>query len=214
MPHKLLNLTLLTVAIVGVVFAYRVAKRHRELSAEHQRLEAMVGSLPIGDPSKIHVRAIDTGEELHFAWRVYVPGGIRVKWQHGTGSGTSMNSQARHIITRVCIREQDDGTLYVFLKRGGGSSCFQVGDRALADVLRDRWGEIQVEQLASDDIRAVDRDEVATLLRLTLPDDMKQEAEEKVRPSIMRDFKTALLDIRFGTDQAFQRAAAREELGQ
>ncbi len=211
MLTRLLNLFLLIAAVIGVVLAYGVAKKHRELSTEHRRLEAKVGSLPIGDPSKIHIRALETGEDLHFAWRVYVPAGERIKWAYdgGGGSGSSWSSNAGQYIARVRFRENEDGSIHAFAKLSGGSSRFQLGGQALADLLRDRWDEIQVEQLASDDVVAIDASEVATLLRLTLPDDLKQEGEQKVRKAVMRRFQAGLFGVRFGSDKAFQQAAAK-----
>lgn len=212
MLQKFLNVTLLIATIVGAVLAYRAVKKHRELSAEHQRLEAKVGSLPIGDPSKVHVRAIPTGEKLHFAWRVYVPAGFQMKLKYGSGSGTTMYSSAHQFIIRARFQEYKDGTFQVFIKRGGGASLSQLGDQDLANLLHERWDEVQVEQLGVKDVTVIEADEIAHLLRLTLPDDLQQQAEETVRPSVMRQFKTGLLDIRFGTDAAFQKAEAREAL--
>lgn len=209
MFHRLLNVSLLIAAVIGAVLAYRVTMKHQELLAEHQRLEAKVGSLPIEDPTKIHLRALDTHDELHFAWRVYVPAGLGIRWENGGGSGTSWNSSACHFIARVRLRQSEDGCLQVFTKQGGSSSRFQVGSRELADLLREHWSEIQVEQLGTNGTTVVENDEVATLVRLALPDDLKQEAEQKIGQAIMRYFQKGLLEIRFGSDRAFQQAAAR-----
>jgi hypothetical protein len=210
MLTKPLNTFLLIAAVIGAVLAYRVARQHQELSSEHRRLEALVGSLPIEDPTKIHVRAINTGEELHFAWRIYAPAGARVKWQYDSGSGTSMNSEPSQAIARVRLRQQEDGSVHVFIKRGGGASRMQLGDQEFGRVLREHWSEIEVEQLAVDEVVALEVDEVVTLLRLTLPEAVMQEAEQRVRPEVVRRFRSSLLSIRFGTDGAFQHEAAKE----
>ncbi len=208
---RLLNLSLLIAAVIGGVLAYRVAVKHRGLSAEHRRLEAKVGSLPIEDPTRIHIRALDTDEECSFAWRVYVPAGLGIMWQHGGGSATSWDIAARHFIAQLRIRQSENGCLEVFTSQAGGSGKFQLGNQALADLLRDRWSDISVEQLGTEGVVVLEPDTVATLLRLTLPDDLKQQAKRRVGEAVMRQFQAGLLDIRFGSDQAFQRAAEREE---
>lgn len=76
MPLKLLNLSLLIAAIVGGVFTYQAGQKHRRLVSEFERLKNKVGDLTVDDPSKVHVRVLDTGEDLHFAWRVYFPAGF------------------------------------------------------------------------------------------------------------------------------------------
>ncbi len=212
MLTKSLNAFLLIATIIGAVMAYRVAEKHRELSAEHGRLEAKVGRLPVGDPGKIHLRAVDTGEELHFAWRIYSPGGAQVKWKYDSGSGSHMRSAPHHAIARVRLRRMEDGTVYFYTKRGGGASCGQLGDREFGRLLQEHWNEIEVEQLALDDVVVLEADEVVTLLRLTLPEHVIQEAEQKVRPAVMRRFRSSLFRIRLGTAAAFQWEEAREAL--
>ena len=216
MPIRLLNVVLLIAAVIGGVLAYRAARERQQLLAERRRLENKVGSMPIGDPSKVHVRALETGEELHFAWRVYLPPGFSYTWRCGgdTGVSRSRSQIAREFIARVRLREDERGRLFVFSKHASGSSRLGLGDEQLADLLRDRWDEVRVEQLAADDVVVVDADEVATLLRLTLSDDLKREIEQKLDKHFAKRFQTALFDVRFGSDQAFQQAAAGSGSGQ
>jgi hypothetical protein len=205
MLTRLLNVVLLIAALIGGVLAYRAAAHRQRLLTEKSRLEKLVGSLPVGDLSKTHVRAMETGDELHFAWRVYLPAGFNARWEYSGGS--SWSSGPREFIARVRLREDERGRLFVFIKGGGGSSRLALGDEQLADLLRDRWDEVRVEQLAADDVVTVEADEVATLLRLTLSDDLKREVEQKLNKYFAERFQTALVDVRFGSDQAFQKAA-------
>lgn len=212
---RLLNAVLLIAAVIGALLVYRASTTRQHLLTEKRRLEKMVGSLSVGDRSKLHVRAMETGDALHFAWRVYLPASFKVKWKYGSsGSSSSSSSIPREFITRVRLRESERGSLHVFIKQAGGSSRFEIGDEQLADLLRGRWDEVRVEQLASDVVAVVDADEVATLLRLTLSDDLKREADEKLDKHFAKRFETALLDVRFGSDQAFQKAAAGKVGGQ
>jgi hypothetical protein len=209
MPIRLLNAILLIATLIGGVLAYRAGTKRQQLLTERTRLEKKVGSMPIDDQSKVHVRALETGDELHFAWRVYLPAGFNIRWRYSDqGSSWSTSQSAREFIARVRLREDKRGIVYVFIKQCGGSSRSALGDGQVADLLRDRWDEVRVEQLAAEDVVVVDADEVATLLRLTLSDDLKREAEQKLNKYFAKRFETALLDVRFGSDQAFQQAAA------
>ncbi len=210
MPLKLLNASLLIAAIVGGIFTYQAGQKHRRLLAEYYRLVNEVGDLEIGDPSKIHVRAIDTGEDLHFAWRVYLPAGFKANWKHNSGgTGSSWNSSPREFIARVRLLEDDGGRLRMFSKEDGGSGMFGFGNRELADLLRGRWDEIEVEQLGSDGIVVIKPDEVAVMLRLRLSDDLKHEAEEKLPKYMFKRFETEFFALRLGSDEAFEQAKAK-----
>ncbi|MEA1952142.1 MAG: hypothetical protein U9N87_12210, partial [Planctomycetota bacterium] len=158
MPLKILNALLLIAAIFGGVCTFQKSRQHRDLLTEINGLESKVGELAIVDPSKVHVRAIDTGEDLHFAWRIYLPAGFRATWQHRNG-GNSMTTRSDpcEFIARLRVYEGDqdglashrNGRLHVYYKGSGGSSRATLGDRKLADMLRGRLSEIKVEQLGS-----------------------------------------------------------------
>ena len=212
---RLLNAVLLIAAVIGGVLAYRAAMERQRLLAERGRLEKKVGSLPIGDPSKAHVRALETGEPLHFAWRVYLPAASNLRWKCSSGgSSCSSSSGASDFIARVRVRENEQGRLDVFTKQGGGSARLGLGDEQLADLLRDRWNEIRVEQLGANGVAVIDANEVSTLLRLTLSDDLKREAAEKLEERVVKRFQTALFDVRFGPDRAFRQTGGGTVGGQ
>jgi len=208
MSIRLLNAVLLIATLIGGVLAHQAGKRHQRLLAERERLEEQVGCLRIEDPSRMYVRALETGEELHFAWRVYFPAGLNLRTKNSNGGGTwsSKRPDAIEFIARVRFRENDDGRLNVFTKQANGSGRLALGDRRLADLLRGRWDEIQVEQLGSDGSVAIATDEVATLLRLTFSEDLKREAGQKLSKSLATRFQRVLFDMRLGSDKAFQQA--------
>jgi hypothetical protein len=89
MSIKAINTTLLVITVIGTVFAYRAGNKHRQLLAEQAQLEAEFGQMPIADPSKVYVLALETGEELHFAWRVHFPAKFYPRWQTKSGRGSS-----------------------------------------------------------------------------------------------------------------------------
>lgn len=130
MLTKLLNAVLLIAAVIGGVLAHRAGMQHQQLLTEFRRLEKKVGHLPIEDPTKVYVRALKTDEELHFAWRVYLPAGFNVRWQNsGGGSSWSSNSNAGEFIARVRFRQNDRGVLSVFTKQRSGSGMMGLGNR-------------------------------------------------------------------------------------
>ncbi len=208
MPIRLLNAVLLIATLIGGVLAHQACRRHQRLLAEREQLEEQVGCLRIEDPSKMYVRALETGEELHFAWRVYFPAGFSLRTENSNGGSTwsSKRPDATEFIARVRLRERYDGRLNVFTKQANGSGRLALGDPRLAELLRDRWDEVQAEQLGSDGSVAIDTDEVATLLRLTLSEDLKREAREKLSKSLATRFQRVLFDMRLGSDKAFQQA--------
>ena len=211
---RLLNGVPLIAAVIGGVLAYRAGTERQHLLAERTRLVKKVGSMAIGDRSKLHVRAIETGDELHFAWRVYVPAGFKVRWEYSNGGySVSHSSIASEFVARVRLREEERRRLYVFSNQASGSRL-ALGDEQLADSLRDRWDEVRVEQLGSDDVTVIEADEVVTLLRLTLSDDLKREADQKLEKDFAQRFQTALFDVRFGPDQAFKQTGAANVRGQ
>jgi hypothetical protein len=215
---RLLNTVILIAAVIGGVLAYRAAKERQQLLAERRRLEKKVGSLPVDDPAKVHVRALETGEELHFAWRVYLPAAPNLRWKCSSGGSSCYScyssSGATDFIARVRVRENEQGRFDVFTKQPSGSGRMGLGDEQLADLLRDRWKEVRVEQLGVDGVAVIDANEVSTLLRLTLSDDLKREADQKLKKHFAKRFQTALFDVRFGSDQAFKQAGAGTVGGQ
>ena len=83
------DLILLLVALSGGLLALQNGRQLRQLRAEYERLSTITGDLPISDASKVHVRALETGERLHFAWRVYLPANYRAVVSNASGSSSS-----------------------------------------------------------------------------------------------------------------------------
>ena len=209
MVIRWLNAALAIAVVIGGVMAHQAGKEHQRLRTEYERLAKKVGDLPIEDPSKVYVLALETDEKLHFAWRIYLPPNVKLRWQTSDG-GRSWSSyrDAREFIARVRFREDENGQLIVFTKRANGSGMFRFENRQVADLLRGRWDEIQVEQLGAGEIVTVEPDEIATLLRLTLSDELKQQANEKLDNNFKKRIQTDLFSIRFGSDDAFQQDTA------
>ena len=213
MQIKLLDGTLLVLAVCGVLLTlYATAQRHWLLD-QRDRLEGEIGSLAIQDRSKVHVQAIETGERMQFAWRVYVPAGFHFRWQDNHGSGESgLVPRAGGVIARVWVCPSNErGKLRAYTKWGISHLDSGFGNRQLVDLLHDRWDEVQVEQLGSENAVIINDNEVATLLRLKLPDDLKREAEQVLDRHDRPRLRTGLFEISFGSEEAFQQAAKAKQ---
>jgi hypothetical protein len=177
------DVVLLAVTIVGGYFAWQTGRERSRLAEKYDRLVQVTGDLPVADASKVYVRALDTGEPMHFAWRVYVPPNYQQIWKsnHG-GSSTSSSSSSSEFITRVRFREGDQGRLDVYTHFSGGSSRSTLADGPFAGLLRDHWGEVRVEQLGAAGLAVLGPDQSAVILRLTLPDDLRDRAPQRFIP--------------------------------
>lgn len=198
--HRALDLILLLVALVGGFLALQNGRQLRQVRAEYERLSKITGDLPISDASKVHVRALETGERLHFAWRVYLPLNYRAILRHNSGSSSSWRSDPYQFIARVRFREDEQGRLQAYTCFSGSSSCMGLGDSMLAKVLHDNWDKIRVEQLGAPGLALIAPDQSAVLLRLTLPDELQQVAREKLPPWMQNHFVPTLFELHLGPE--------------
>jgi hypothetical protein len=188
--HRLLDWLLILALLVGGILAGKTGWERSRLEARHARLARMTGDLPVTDPSKLYFQAIDTGEPLHFAWRVHLPPKynqvLSCRAGGSSSSSTSSSSGSTELIARVRLREDEQGLLQVYDHFGGGSSRMGIGDKALAELLRGRWDRVRVEQIGAPELAVVGPDQTVVLLRLTLPDDLEAEARKKLDRSMQQ----------------------------
>ncbi len=196
---KALDFILLLAVLIGAILAWQTGRERSRLTERHRRLAQVTGDLPIPDPSKVYVLAVDTGEPLHYAWRVYLPPNYRRILTDGSGSrSTGWSSGADEFIARVRIREDDRGQLELYYHFSGGSSRMGFGNKSLADFLRGRWDEVHVEQLGAGEVAVIDPGRSAVLLRLTLPESMRDEARRKLAPYTAERQIPVLLNLQLG----------------
>ena len=99
------NRILTASVLLGGLLAWQSGQERTRLQAEYRRLTAITGELAIDDPAKLSIRAIDTGEPLRFAWRVYVPPNYLQVVKRSTGSSSrSSSSSPQQLIARVRFR--------------------------------------------------------------------------------------------------------------
>jgi hypothetical protein len=181
--RKAVDVLLLLLAICGGVAAWRTGLERRQLAATYDRLARVTGDLAITDPSKAHLLALETGEPLHFAWRVYLPPNYNVRLRSGLGGqSSSWSSGSIEFIARVRIRQTDRGPLEIYTRFSGGSSLMSIGGPKLAELLRGRWNDVIVEQVGAGGLTALEPGKPAVLLRLKLPDDLAAQAKKVLPP--------------------------------
>lgn len=178
--HRLFELGLWALTLTGLYFVWQSGLQRSAARAECERLVRLTGDLALTDPNKIHVLALETGDSLHFAWRIYLPPNCHIMVRQGGGSSTSYHTDPQHFIARVRIREQPPGQLQVYTRFSGGSGQMGFGDESLANFLRGRWDQLHVEQLGAGKVAILKPDEEALLLRLTLPEQLMDQAAKEV----------------------------------
>src|SRR3954447_22163269 len=123
MKHRILDVILLLTVLIGGVLAWQTGRERGRLAERHRHLARVTGDLPIEDPSKVYVLALDTGEELHYAWRIYFPRNARLIVTDNAGSqSSSWSSTPAEFIARVRIREDDQRRFEVYYRFLSGSS--------------------------------------------------------------------------------------------
>ncbi len=175
--RRIIELSLLIAVVIGGFLAWRSGRERARLRTDYDRLTRTVGDLTIGDASKLHLRAVETGGPLHFAWHLYLPPNylLVVKTASG-GSSSTVSSEPRDFIARVRFREDDAGRLQVHTSFGSSSGRSSLGDRPLADLLRGRWSGILVERPGVAETAVIEPGKPTVLLRLTLPEDLREAA--------------------------------------
>jgi hypothetical protein len=119
---------------IGGYLAWQTGHERGRLQRTFDRMARKAGDLEIGDPTRVHLCAIPTGEPLHFAWRVYLPANcparFHVKAGGFTGHSGASRGQPQEFIARVRFREDENGVLNVYSKFVGGSRRMGVGEQA------------------------------------------------------------------------------------
>jgi hypothetical protein len=192
---------LLALAVLsGALLVSQSIWKRAELAREHDRLMQKTGQLVITDPTKVHLRALDTGDPLHFAWRAYFPANYNFAYNlTGGSSGWGTQSDPWEGILRVRLREVD-GHMRLYYRFIGGSGLSSTAS-GLQKLLKEDPGLLQrlrVEQLAKDGPVTFAADEVQTLIKITLPDEMLPSAKQKLERWEYEKLTPEIEWIRFG----------------
>jgi hypothetical protein len=197
------ELVLIGAIAIGGYLAWQTGQERGRLQRTFDRLARKAGDLEIGDPTRAHLRAIATGEPLHFAWRVYLPGSfparVRVRTGQSSMEASGSRSQPLEFIARVRLREDEDGVLNVYWKFAGYGRREGVGDQAFATLLRGRWNEVAVEQLGAAEVVAIGPDRLITLLRLRLSADLQEKAKTALSPDQQTELVPVFFELQLGS---------------
>ena len=196
--QRWVNWTLSGALLVGGVLAWQTGQESARLQAEYRRLSAITGELVIDDPAKVAIRAIETGEPLHFAWRVYIPPNYRQIVSSAQDSSESWSAASQQFIARVRFRLDEQGILRVYRRFSGGSNYSTLGDRHLGDLLKSGWDQIEAAQLGKDEVVSLAVGDPAVLLRLTLPPEMEEAAGQVLPAGLQQAFVPVLYELRLG----------------
>ncbi len=206
--QRVLDWFLLVVVLWGGFLAWQSGRERSRLTQLHARLARKTGDLLIADPTMVNLQALATGEPLHFAWRVYFPPNYKQTLSGSTGGfGVSSSGQPSEFIARVRLRQDDQGVLQVYTHFANGSSRSSIGDQKLAEVFRGRWDKIRVEQLGAPELALVKPDQHAVLLRLTLPDDLQDQARKNLSAVNQKRVSPVLFELDLGPKPAPKKAA-------
>lgn len=196
---KVIDAMILVVVLFGCFLVWKTDRERRRLSATHDRLARATGDLTITDPAKIHMLALETGDPMHFAWRVYLPPKCSLTLSAKSGGGsTSFSVNASEFIARVRVRRSERGALAVYQHFGSGSSLFEFGDPAFASLVFDRQDKLLVEQVGADRLATFDPKQSAIFLRLSLPDDLVKAAKATAKAGSLNGLVPVFYELRLG----------------
>jgi hypothetical protein len=209
MFRKAVELLLIAGVLVGGVLAWRTGRERARLAAEYARLARAAGDLTITDPTKIHVLAIDTGEPLHYAWRIYLPLNVdRKVFSRFRSMELLTASKPEEFVMRVRIRRRPDLTGLQIYERGEfGINESNLGEERLANLVLGHEGEMQVEQLGSGGVAVIEPDQTPVMLRLAMPPGMQAKALHMLDAAEQKSLIPELYRWEIGPDKSKARPA-------
>jgi len=172
-----LDLLLVAVIAVGGVFAWKTGRERERLTARYDRLAAITGDLKLTDPAKVHFQALETGDPMHFAWRIYYPPKCNPLIAGDDYDGGWWSKEPTESIGHVRFHGTERGDLDSYVRFPGGGQWGYHARGAPARFLIDHWNELEIEQIGAKGLAVINRDETVSLLRITFPDDLRDEAE-------------------------------------
>lgn len=205
MTRKVIDLVLLAIVLAGGMLAWQAGHERARLEQHYDRLVEVAGELPVDDPTLIYLKALNTGDPLHFAWRVHLPAkthlDVRSKTVNGWSRGSWSCSAPKDFIARVRLREDDQDVVYIYTKFVDGSSQSGVGSPGLARLLREHASELKVEQVGKPGVAVLDPKAKTPkiLLRVVVPDSLR----DKLPPDLPARFFPNLVELTVGPPGSF-----------
>jgi hypothetical protein len=198
--QRAVEFSLVVVILIGAAFLYRSTVARSELTREHERLAEKVGRLPIKDPTKIHLLAIETGDPQQFAWRAYFPANYHYSYSCSSGGGSGSMSEPWEGILRVGVRDVK-GQLLIYHRLQQGSGLRGIGHSQVNKLLKEhpeQLKKLRAEQLAKREMMILDPSEALTLIRLALSDEILAEAKGRMSERELKELSAPLEWVRIG----------------
>ncbi len=196
-----INVVLVLAALLGLSLAARETLLRKDLSREYGILAAEVGYLESTGEPGVQVIALPTEDPRHFRWRIVVPENetfvckTSVAWDRSVPMEGPLS-----FIAHVRFRDGENGCLKAWwdLKRSWGTT--DMGGAQLYEFLKGRWDEMEIEQLASDGRVTVRSGQLSSLLRISMPDQMREDAQESLSPQNLKWYVPELFHLQLGSD--------------
>ena len=196
-----MNVVLVFAALVGLSLAARETLLRKDLSREYGILAAEVGYLESTGEPGVQVIALPTKDPRHFRWRIFVPENETVVWENSVVWDRSEPMEGPlSFIAHVRFRDGENGCLKAWwdLERSWGTT--DMGGSRLYEFLKGHWDEMEIEQLASDGRVTVQSGQLSSLLRISMPDQMREDAQKALSPQNLKWYVPELFQLQLGTD--------------
>ena len=196
-----LNVVLALAALVGLLLMAGETLLKKDLSREYEILAAEVGYLESTGEPDLQVMALPTKDPRHFRWRIFVPENETVVWKNSVAWDRSVPIEGPlSFIAHVRFRDGENGCLKAWwdLKRSGVTT--DMGGPQFYDFLKGRWGELEIEQLASHGRVTVQPGQWKSLLRIRMTDQMRDDAQNVLSPQVAKWYVPELFHLQLGTD--------------
>jgi hypothetical protein len=196
-----LNGVLVLVALVGLLFAVQQGLVKQTLSGEYGILAAEVGYLESTGDDGVCVIALPTRDPMHFRWRIFVSASEKIYWKNRRRGGEEVGIPVDgplSFIANVRFREGETGMLRVWWGFEQTATVVSVGGAELNELLAGRWADMKVEQLASDGRTVMKSGELTSLLRISMPEEMREEAQKVLSPQVSNLYVPEFYHLQLG----------------
>jgi hypothetical protein len=204
--QRAIEVLLVIAILIGAAFLMWSVPARGELQERYDQLVVKTGRLEITDPTRVHIRAIPTGDPLHFAWRAYFPPNYPFAYSCSNGGGSSSRSESWEGILRVRMRNVD-GNLQLYYRFMGGSGLRSFGTGGLRQFLKehpDLIQKLQIEQLAAKEPLNFAPDEAMTLVKISLSEEAQADARRELKDWEYRSLTPDLEWIRIGPREVLE----------
>lgn len=175
---RILNLSLLIIALVGAFFAAGKIREAEDLRFEKAGLVATVGDLRVKDPrDTCLINVVD--DKTFFHWRVHIPKdgkmGHRVLTQSSLGRGGITTFAEAKFCDYLCSFRFSPGKTQMYVRSHSGSGLYNLETKGGSEFLEKHWNELDFRYVQDKASRVIGADELVCLLEIEVPDRLMDE---------------------------------------